>query len=61
MLETSHMSLAKPETNDDGQLPTGWQLLTYWHFTAETPVRHSCGKRGKEANISPASISQPER
>ena len=28
------MSLAKPKTNDDGQLPTGWHLLTYWHFTA---------------------------
>ena len=28
------MSLAKPETNDDGQLPTGWHLLTCWHFTA---------------------------
>jgi hypothetical protein len=28
------MSLAKPETNDDGQLPTGWHLLACWHFTA---------------------------
>jgi len=27
ILETSHMSLAKPKTNDDGQLPTGWHLL----------------------------------
>src|SRR5881397_2098666 len=33
ILETSHMSLAKPETNDDGQLPTGWHLLADWHFT----------------------------
>jgi len=32
MVENIDVSLAKPETNDDGQLPTGWQLLTYWHF-----------------------------
>ena len=28
------MSLVKSETNDDGQLPAGWHLLTCWHFTA---------------------------
>ena len=27
------MSLAKSETNDDGQLPAGWRLTTGWHFT----------------------------
>ena len=34
LLENSYISVAKSKTADDGQLPTGWQLLTCWHFTA---------------------------
>jgi hypothetical protein len=33
LLENSYISVAKSKTGDNGQLPTGWQLLTYWHFT----------------------------
>jgi hypothetical protein len=32
ILENSHISVAKPSTAGDGQLPTGWHLLTCWHF-----------------------------
>ena len=58
------MSLAKSETNDDGQLPTDWQLLTYWHFTAgrfnwRAALRSQ--QRWKGGKYSPASSSQPER
>ena len=60
------MSLAKPETNDDGQLPTGWQLLTYWHFTAgRFNCRTSAALRSQQTwkggKYSSASSSQPER
>jgi hypothetical protein len=60
------MSLAKPETNDDGQLPTGWQLLTYWHFTAgrfncRTGAGLQSQQRRKGGKHSPASSSQRER
>ena len=34
LLENSYISVAKSKTGDDGQLPTGWHLLTCWHFTA---------------------------
>ena len=58
------MSLVKPETNDDGQLPTGWQLLTYWHFTAgrfncRRVPRCGLSKGGKEANIHPRQAVNP--
>ena len=33
LLENSYISVAKSNTGDDGQLPTGWHLLTCWHFT----------------------------
>jgi len=33
ILENSHISVARPKTNDDGQLPAGWHLLADWHFT----------------------------
>ena len=48
------MSLAKPETNDDGQLPTGWHLLTCWHFTAG---RFNC----RTSAALPTSQQNPER
>ena len=60
------MSLAKPETNDDGQLPTGWHLLTCWHFTAgRFNCRTSAALRSQQtwkgSKYSSASSSQPER
>ena len=30
----THISCEIEDRCDDGQLPTGWQVLTYWHFTA---------------------------
>jgi hypothetical protein len=60
------MSLAKPETNDDGQLPTGWHLLADWHFTAgRFNCRTSAALRSQQTRKggkhSPESSSQPER
>jgi hypothetical protein len=60
------MSLAKSETNDDGQLPAGWRLTTGWHFT---PVILTAGQSAalrsqqtwKGGKYSSASSSQPER
>ena len=34
-LRTVTYQLRNRRLIDDGQLPTGWHLLTYWHFTAE--------------------------
>ncbi len=65
ILENSHISVAKSKTGDDGQLPTGWHLLTYWHFTAgrfncRTSAAWRClSKRGKETNIHPCQAVNP--
>ena len=47
---------------DDGQLPTGWHLLTYWHFTAgrfncRTKCRVAMSQQNAErrANVYPRS------
>ena len=66
ILETSHMSLVKPETIDDELLPAGWQLMTCWHFTAgRFNCRTSAALRSQQTQKggkhSPASSSQPER
>jgi hypothetical protein len=44
ILETSHISVAKPRTDDDGLLPAGRQMPADWHFDANL----SC--EGKIAN-----------
>lgn len=66
MVENTEVSLAKPETKDDGQLPTGWHLPTCWHFTAgsfncRTSAALKSQQRRKGGKHSPALSSQPER
>src|SRR6266550_4567527 len=60
------MSLAKPKTNDDVQLPTGWHLPTRWHFTAgRFNCRTSAALRSQQTRkggkYSSVSSSQPKR
>ena len=66
LLENSYISVAKSKTGDDGQLPTGWPLLTCWHFTAgRFNCRTSAAVRSQQTRKggkhSPASSSQPKR
>src|SRR6266436_10371834 len=66
ILENFHISVAKSKTGDDGQLPTGWHLLTCWHFTAgRFNCRTSAAVRSQQTRKggkhSPASSSQPKR
>ena len=66
ILENSHISVAKSKTGDDGQLLTGWHLLTCWHFTAgRFNCRTSAALRSQQTRKgdkhSPVSSSQSER
>ena len=64
LLENSYISVPKSKTADDGQLPTGWQLLTCRHslpvdLTAARVPRCGLSKGGKEANIHPRQAVNP--
>jgi hypothetical protein len=66
LLENSYISVPKSKTADDGQLPTGWQLLTCRHFTAgrfycRTSAALRSQQTRKGSKHSPASSSQPKR